>query len=149
MSDNIVKLERIKLEQLPGLKQMMHCYLEDLSKYAIDLEPKEDGEFVYDELEYYFSVKELAPFFVYCDQQIAGFTLVNSGSYVPMAVNYSIHEFYIAPDFRGRGVGSIAVNAIFDCFKGKYKIECFGHHYLEDKSKFADKPTMIFSIKLI
>ena len=32
--------------------------------------------------------------------------------------------------------------------KGKYKVECFGVHYLEEKTKFAEKPTMIFSIKL-
>ncbi|GEM_PF-6552075 len=62
------------------------------------------------------------PFLIYCNDEIAGFVLLNSGKYVPKDAEYSIHEIFILKSFRGKGVATIAVKKLFEMYTGKYKI---------------------------
>lgn len=117
-----VKLVKIEYSDKYILENLMALYLHDLSEFAEDLKINGEGKFLYDGLEYYFKSEDLKPFFIYYRDEIAGFVLLNSGRYVSMAVNYSIHEFFILKGFRNKGIGSIAVNKIFEAYRGKYKI---------------------------
>lgn len=117
-----VRLELVEGGKIHILENLMALYLHDLSEFSLDLKVNEAGKFVYDGLEFYFSTKELKPFFVYFEDEIAGFILLNSGRYVPMIIDYSVHEFFILKSFRKKGIGAIAIKQIFDMYKGKYKI---------------------------
>lgn len=122
MNSDEVKLVPIPIEKINILENLMALYLHDLSEFAEDLKINDCGKFVYDGLEYYFKTEELRPFFIYFKNEIAGFILLNSGRYVPMVIDYSVHEFFILKSFRKKGIGSMAINKIFEIYKGKYKI---------------------------
>lgn len=122
MSFDSVALVQVTYDKKNILENLMALYLHDLSEFADDLMVNADGKFEYDGLEYYFKSEDLRPFFIYYDNEIAGFVLLNSGRYVSIGVNYSIHEFFVLKSFRKKGIGSKAVKAIFEQYKGKYKI---------------------------
>lgn len=122
MNKDEVKIVQINIEDINILENLMALYLHDLSEYADDLKVNGVGKFVYEGLEFYFKTEELKPFFIYAQDEIAGFILLNSGRYVPMIIDYSVHEFFILKSFRKKGIGSMAIKRIFDMYKGKYKI---------------------------
>lgn len=118
-----IKVVEISEEKENVLKNLVSLYLHDLSEFADDLVIDEEGKFEYDGLHYYFTEKELKPFFIYCKDEIAGFILLNSDKYVPGDAEYSIHEIFILKAFRGKGVASVALKKVFEMYKGKYKVE--------------------------
>lgn len=123
MHSKDVTLVRVTGEKLKVLRNLMSLYLHDLSEYSKELEVDEDGSFVYEGLEYYLEEEDLKPFFIYYNEELAGFILLNSGKYTALAVDYSVHEFFVLRSFRKKGIGKLAVKAVFKQFPGKYKIE--------------------------
>ena len=118
-----IKVEIIDAEKESVLENMVSVYLHDLSEYADDLKINTEGKFEYEGLHYYFTEKELMPFFIYWKNEIAGFLLLNSGKYVPEDAEFSIHEIFVLKSFRGRGVALGAVSKIIEMYKGKYRVE--------------------------
>ncbi len=118
-----VKVEIIEDEKENVLKNMVSLYLHDLSEYADDLRINSEGKFEYGGLHYYFTEKDLIPFFIYWKNEIAGFVLLNSGKYVPEDAEFSIHEIFVLKSFRGMGVAFSAVSKIIKMYKGKYRVE--------------------------
>ena len=118
-----VKVEIIEDEKENVLKNMVSLYLHDLSEYADDLRINSEGKFEYGGLHYYFTEKDLIPFFICWKNEIAGFVLLNSGKYVPEDAEFSIHEIFVLKSFRGMGVAFSAVSKIIKMYKGKYRVE--------------------------
>lgn len=123
MNNEKVGLVRVEKEQFDLLENLMSLYLHDLSAFSTELKINEKGKFVYEGLEYYLSEKELRPFFIYYKDELSGFALLNGGKFVSLAVDYSIHEFFILKAFRKNGLGKKAAKIIFNEYPGKYKIE--------------------------
>jgi predicted acetyltransferase len=123
LKDTLVSIRLVEKEELTLLEDLMSLYLMELSAYAKEPLLNSSGNYVYEGLEYYFIEKELFPYFILSGQEIAGFVLVNTGSYVSLAVNFSIHEFYISAEYRKKGTGLAAVQRIFELYKGCCKIE--------------------------
>lgn len=118
-----VKVEIIESEKENVLKNIVSLYLHDLSEYADDLKINSEGKFEYSGLHYYFTEKELTPFFIYWKSEIVGFVLLNSGKYVPGDAEFSIHEIFVLKSFRGMGVAFSAVSKIAEMYQGKYRVE--------------------------
>lgn len=114
---------KISEEKENILKNLVSLYLHDLSEFADDLKINEGGRFEYDGIEYYFNRQGLKPFLIYCNNEIAGFILLNTGSFVPEEAQYSIHELFILKSFRKKGIATMAIKKIFQIYKGKYKVE--------------------------
>lgn len=118
-----IKVVKIGEEKINILMNLLSLYLHDLSEFADDLKINEEGKYEYEGIKYYFIKEELNPFFIYYNDEIAGFVLLNGGKYVPGDAEYSIHEIFILKSFRGKGVATIAIKKIFEMYKGKYKVE--------------------------
>ena len=118
-----IKVVKIGAEKEGILKNLVSLYLHDLSEFSDDLKVNQEGKFEYEGLNYYFTEKELNPFLIYCNDEISGFVLLNSGKYVPGDAQYSIHEIFILKSFRRKGVAASAIKKIFEIYKGKYKVE--------------------------
>ena len=118
-----VSLIKIEKDDLNILENLMELYLHDLSAFSEELKINEKGKFGYEGLQFYLSEEDLGAFFIYADEELCGFALLNSGKYVPIGVDYSIHEFFIAKYFRKKGVGKRATKLIFENYPGRYKIE--------------------------
>lgn len=129
MTNGIIILVRVERDKFNILENLMDLYLQDLSAFSKELNVNAQGKFVYEGLEYYLSENELRPFFIYYNDELAGFVLLNSGKFVPIAVDYSIHEFFILKAFRKNGIGKRAAKIIFNEYPGIYKIEQLNGNY--------------------
>lgn len=125
---NNVKLLVIDQAKQNVLENLMNLYLHDLSEFADDLKINDEGRYEYNGLDYYFKDKELMPFFIYCNNEIAGFVLVNSGHYVPSDVDYDIHEIFVLKNYRGRGVAAAATKKVFALYSGRYLVAQLEHN---------------------
>ena len=122
-TDHNIKIEIVSEEQQGVLKNIVSLYLHDLSQYADDLQINKEGLFSYEGFELYFKQPDLLPYFIKLKNNIIGFILVNMGKYVPKDVDLSVHEFFILKSYRRKGFGKRAIQELFKCHVGTYKIE--------------------------
>lgn len=118
-----VGLIPVKLEEKCILENYLSLYLHDLSEYTNDLKVCKDGRFQYKGLELYFKREELKPYFIYFNDEVIGFILLNTGRFVPQDIDYSIHEMFILRSYRGRGIAAKAITKLFSDHQGIYKIQ--------------------------
>jgi predicted acetyltransferase len=128
MNLNEITLEKVTLKSKTKLENLMNLYLHDLSEFASDLKINEDGKFQYEGLELYFTSEDLKPFFITYQDKVVGFILLNTGKYVPRDIDYTVHEFFILRSFRKKGIGTVAINKLFDLYKGKYNVGQLGNN---------------------
>ncbi|GAA0126826.1 GNAT family N-acetyltransferase [Clostridium sp. CTA-19] len=117
-----IELIPVKVETKHILENLMTLYLHDLSEFADDLKININGKFEYDGVDLYITQDELKPFFIYLEDDIVGFILLNTGRYVPKGVDFVVNEFFILKTFRRKGISTLAIKKLFDNNKGKYKI---------------------------
>lgn len=70
-----IELVEVKLEEKSILENMLHFYLDDLSKYTNQLKTNDQGIFEYDSLTYFFTKSNLVPYFIKFDEMVVGFLL--------------------------------------------------------------------------
>ncbi len=57
------------------------------------------------------------------DGQPAGYAIVCSGcDHIPPEIDYELLDFYIAPKYRGRGIGRQAARLVFDAHRGAWQV---------------------------
>lgn len=113
-----IKLEKVALKDKKILSRMIGIYRRELAKYRSE----QDEERGYKYLDLYFLESNRHPFFIYIDENIAGFILVNLQDPFSNKQQCTIAEFYVEPEHRNKGVGKISAQKIFDMFKGKWII---------------------------
>lgn len=126
--ENEIKLLPIDAKSQSIFKNLMTLYLHDLSEFADDLKINSEGLFEYDGIEYYFKSKDLKPFFIFVNADIAGFVLLNSGKYVPENIDYSVHELFLMKAYRKKGIASVVIEKLFELYKGNYKVVQLYHN---------------------
>lgn len=119
---NETRLEKVKVGSKAILENLMSIYLHDLSEFADDLKINGKGRFEYDGIDLYFESEDLTPYFIIYKDEIAGFVLLNKGTYVEKHIDYVINELFVLNGFRNKGIGSDAIRILLDEYKGKYKI---------------------------
>lgn len=83
------------------------------------LNVKEPEEYKY--LDSYWGKENRFPYFIYVDNKLAGFVLINDYNLV-INEGKNIAEFYIKKEFRKNGVGKLSAIKVFDMFRGKWEI---------------------------
>lgn len=112
-----VKLEIVSLEGKKILENLIQLYLHDISiDFPIDYNSS-NGLYDYD-LEPYFNNKNSKAYFIKNEDDINGFILVDFNDDKNI-----IQEMFILNNYKRNGIGKIAVNEIFDMFKGKWEIK--------------------------
>ncbi len=120
----IVQVIEASRDQQPILERLMQLYLYEFS--AIDgFDVGGNGLFEYQAgaLDCYWTDADRSPFFIYVDDQLAGFVLVNA--YTVLDENKggkSIAEFFVMGRYRRQGVGKQAAFYLFDMFRGKWEV---------------------------
>ena len=83
----------------------------------------DNGQFGYKYLNNYFTEKSRFAYFIYADNQLAGFALLNQYPECGRPIDWSIAEFFVSYNFRKQGVATEAVRQIFEKHKGCYHIK--------------------------
>lgn len=68
----------------------------------------------------------LFPYIIMADGNPVGFILVATKPYVSKETDYYVNEFFILRNYRGKNIGEIAANQVFDKFNGRW--ELFTNH---------------------
>lgn len=117
-----IQLKTVKAEQQAILNNLMEKYLYEFSQY--DLIPfDENGLFNDPHLCDYFTDKDRFPFFIYADGKLAGFVLINQHAECPAPLDWAVAEFFVAYQYRRKGVGTTAMKMLFERFKGVWHIK--------------------------
>jgi predicted acetyltransferase len=90
-----------------------------LAEYQSELLGSGAAEYKY--LDSYWTKPDRHAHFITVDEEICGFVLVNKYAIV-LEDAHSIAEFYIAPAYRGQGIGQEAARQIFQLFPGPWEV---------------------------
>jgi predicted acetyltransferase len=106
------------------LENLLELYIHDLSAIFVDVKLGADGRFGYPDLASYLAgSSDKRAFLIRCEGRIAGFVLARRGS--PVAEDpevLDIAEYFVLRQFRGRGVGRLAAQVLWDNLQGSWTI---------------------------
>lgn len=113
-----INVRLVKKEELPVLERLLQLYLHDISLYFPIEFDGNSGLYLYDDLAKYFNDSNNYPYFIEYDGSIAGFILID------VVDNCNIvQEMFVINSYRSLGIGKVAINKIFDTYKGKWIIK--------------------------
>lgn len=116
-----LELVEVTSNEITILENMLHFYLNDLSKYTKQLSTNKEGIFEYDSLDNFFTKPNLVPFFIINDDQIIGFMLFDKTT-KRNRIDYCIEDLFILKQYRGLGFSKRAVHHLVCTFPGTYYI---------------------------
>jgi predicted acetyltransferase len=121
----IVTVTEAPPSQEPVLQNLLQLYTHDFSEFWAgtskgDLQA--DGRFAAYPLEEYWSNAKCSALSIWCDDVLAGFSLVNNCAHSGELVDRNMAEFFILRKHRGRGVGRLAAEIIFSKYPGSWEV---------------------------
>ena len=118
----MIKLIPVKTEEKDLLWNINQKYLYEMTLYYPD-EMDSQGNLHYGYFDEYFSDPKRKAFFIYNDDKMIGFAMVNPYSAIDHTPDYTMAEFTIFPTYRGNGYGFEAAKLILSLYKGKWEIK--------------------------
>ena len=118
----MIKLEIIRREKEQILQNLMQKYLYEMSAYYGD-KMNEKGNFEYKYLPLYFIDPDRQACFIYKDEDLIGFALVNRHSFTGDEIDHCLAEFTIFPSYRNGGNGMAAFNALISQMPGSWQLK--------------------------
>lgn len=111
--------------EAPIIHNLMQLYTHDFSEFWAgttrgDLNP--DGRFDAYPLSDYWSRPNWSALFIWRNQILAGFSLINDKTHSGQATDRNLGEFFILRKHRGQGVGQIAAEHIFSSHPGSWEV---------------------------
>lgn len=120
-----VTLEIARLAQRPVFDNLFQLYTHDFSEFWAGLprgDVDEEGRFpAYPHLDAYWQEEGRVPLLLRVGDAIAGFALLNRHGHAKEHVERNMAEFFVLRKYRRGGIGSAAVNAIFDRYPGEWE----------------------------
>lgn len=116
------EIKRISLEEKDTLANLLEKYNYEFSQYD-KRQFDDNGLFGYKYLNNYFTEEGRYAYFIYADNTLAGFALINKYKECDRPIDWSIAEFFVSYNFRRQGVATEAVRQIFNIHKGWWHIK--------------------------
>ncbi len=121
----IVTITAASREQEPIIQNLVQLYTHDFSEFWAGttrggLSP--DGRFEAYLLDEYWSNPAWLAFLVWCDDELAGFALINDKAHSNEPVDHNMAEFFILRKYRGQGVGRQVAETIFSQSPGLWEV---------------------------
>jgi predicted acetyltransferase len=116
-----LEIKKVSVKQKNMLYKYLQYALYDGSQY-INNETNENGDFVYNWFNCYFTDNNRNAYFIYLENKIIGFVMVNEN----LKFNNSgkcIAEFFIMPMYRKNHYGMNVAMQIFDMYKGEWEVQ--------------------------
>lgn len=101
---------------------LFELYMYDFSE-IVPLDVDDAGRFRVPPLAACWADARCHPFLIRCDEQLAGFALVQEGSRLTGEASvYDVAEFFVMRRYRRLGVGQHVAGWLFDQFPGKWEV---------------------------
>jgi predicted acetyltransferase len=107
------------------IENLMQLYTHDFSEFWAGTtrgDVNSEGRFEAYPLSEYWSRLNWAALFIWRNQVLAGFSLINDKTHSGQAANRNVAEFFILRKHRGQGVGQIAAEQIFSSHPGSWEV---------------------------
>jgi predicted acetyltransferase len=115
-----VKLKEVLEIEKSILRNFYSLYLHELSNFTTNLDVGEDGVFHYEELDKFWDVDGLSPYFIKWDDEIIGFILLLERPFLKKSNDYGINDFFILNKYKGKGLAVQAARKILEEKPGQY-----------------------------
>ncbi|MCG7346005.1 GNAT family N-acetyltransferase [Sporosarcina sp. ACRSL] len=102
------------------LRNFYSLYLHELSNFTPNLDIGEDGIFHFEELETFWDVDGLSPYFIKLDDAIIGFLLLLERPFLKKSNDYGINDLFILNKYKGKGLAMKAAETLFREKPGQY-----------------------------
>lgn len=116
------KIISVTEDRKATLANLLEKYLYEFSQYD-KWELDDNGLFGYDYIDEYFTEDDRFAYFIYADNKLAGFVLLNKYPECDKPIDWSIAEFFVSYNFRKQGVATETVRQLFEKHKGYYHIK--------------------------
>ena len=117
-----ISIKRIGSDEKDTLANLLEKYNYEFSQYD-KRQFDNNGLFGYKYLNNYFTEQGRFAYFIFVDDTLAGFALINKYKECDRPVDWSIAEFFVSYNFRRQGVATEAVRHIFNIHKGWWHIK--------------------------
>ena len=118
----MIGLQEVKAEERELLWNINQKYQYEMTKYYPD-KMDEHGNYHYEYFDAYFTDAERKALFIYDDEIMVGFVMLNPYSAIEHHPDYTIAEFTIFPSYRRNHCAINAVNLILSSYHGKWEIK--------------------------
>ena len=115
-----VILKEVQESESHILRNLYSLYLHDLSKFTTNINIGKDGFFEYDDLNTFWKVNGITPFFIEVNDCIIGFLLLLERPFLKKENDFGINDIFILNKYKGKGLGKQAVGNLFLKKPGKY-----------------------------
>ena len=115
-----VKLQEVLESEKTILRNFYSLYLHELSNFTPNLDIAEDGLFHFEELDKFWEVDGLSPYFIMSDDKIIGFILLLERPFLKKSNDYGINDLFILNKYKGKGLAEQAVRKLFEEKQGQY-----------------------------
>jgi len=112
-------------EEAPIVQNLIQLYTHDFSEFWAGTtrgDLNSDGRFDTYPLSEYWSRPNWSALFIWRNQILAGFSLINDETHSGQATDRNVGEFFILRKHRGQGVGQIAAERIFSSHPGSWEV---------------------------
>lgn len=117
-----ISIKRIGSDEKDTLANLLEKYNYEFSQYD-KRQFDNNGLFGYKYLNNYFTEQGRFAYFIFVDDTLAGFALINKYKECDRPIDWSIAEFFVSYNFRRQGVATETVRQIFDIHKGLWHIK--------------------------
>ena len=116
-----IELKLVKKDEKEILRNLLEKYEYEFSQYD-GREINNYGLFGYDYLDNYWTEENRFHYFIYVDNKLAGFVMINDYKEVNFETNYTLSEFFVIYKYRNMGVGKYVANYVFNRYNGKWQL---------------------------
>ena len=118
----MIKLVPVKAEERELFWNINQKYLYEMTLYYPD--PMDEmGNLHYGYFDMYFVDPKRWAFFIYNDNTMVGFVMINPYSVIEHTPDYTMAEFTIFPTYRKNGYATEAARLILNTYQGKWEIK--------------------------
>lgn len=115
-------IKKVTLSEKDTLANLLEKYNYEFSQYD-KRQFNNNGLFGYKYLNNYFTEESRYAYFIYVDEILAGFALINKYKECERPIDWSMAEFFVSYNFRRKGVATEAVRQIFKLHNGFWHIK--------------------------
>lgn len=115
----LIEIEKHNKELFWNINQK---YLYEMTNYYDDIMDS-DGNYEYGYFDAYFTEENRKAYFIYFNNNLAGFIMINPYSYLNKNSDYVLAEFTIFPIYRKQHIATKAVELIFQKYPGSWEIK--------------------------
>lgn len=118
----MIKLVPVKHEEKEMFRNINQKYLYEMTNFYPDV-MDEEGNYGYGYFDEYFVDPKRKAFFIFNDDTMVGFVMINPYSVIGGEPDHTMAEFTIFPTYRRKGYAAESARLIFSEYKGKWEIK--------------------------